>query len=158
MNKKQANTIFLLRNQLDQRLEVERNENIFPPRNGWIQTIRKSLGMQATQLAQHLDLTKQAIANIEKAEIQGSLNLSTLKKVAKALECDLKIVLIPKKSLQQTVKDQAYLTAKKIVERSHLHMNLEDQSTSQSFREEQINQLARELIHNLDKRIWDNQL
>src|SRR3989338_3668941 len=124
MGKNLAN---LLSKQLDRRLPAERNEQFVPPRSGWIQAIRKSLGLTTTQLATRLQISKQAMAKLEKSEQQGTINLSTLKKEAETLDCDVKVTLIPRKPLGQMIHEQAQKKALELVKKTELLMRLEDQ-------------------------------
>ena len=112
--KTQAN-IHLLRKQLEARLVTERNDPMAPPVDGWIRTLRTALGMSASQLARQLDVTKQAVANIERADREGTLSLTTYRKVAETLGCQLKVVLVPKKPLETIVMERARQVATRLV-------------------------------------------
>jgi predicted DNA-binding mobile mystery protein A len=151
---KASNSSDLLIKQLDAQLTAERTQ-ISSPNEGWIRTIRKALGMSATQLAKRLSVSKQAVANMERAETEGTLSLTTLHKAADALDCYLKVVLVPKKSISEIVQDQATKTATQIVKQSSHHMTLEAQGTKTSFQRDQIQQVADELIRSHSKKIWD---
>jgi hypothetical protein len=47
-------------------------------------------------------------------------------------------------------------SARKILGRTALHMNLEAQATSPAFQEDQIKETADDLIRNLDRRLWED--
>lgn len=151
---KKTNSLDLLRKQLDERLTAERGA-LQAPSEGWIRTIRKALGMAATQLARRLDISKQAVANMERAEVEGTLSLTTLRNTAKALDCHLKVVLVPKKSITDIVRDQAVKTATQLVKQTSHHMNLEAQGTATSFQRDQVQQIADEMVRTNSKKIWD---
>lgn len=151
---KPGNSLNLLIKQLETSIASER-ERITPPVKGWIRTIRKALGMSATQLAKRLSVSKQAVANMERAETEGTLSLTTLHRAAEALDCHLKVVLVPKRPISEIVQDQAIKTATQLVKQSSHHMNLEAQGTKASFQRDQIQQVADELIRSHSKKIWD---
>jgi transcriptional regulator with XRE-family HTH domain len=68
-----------------------------------ISRIRKSLGMTQAKLAQLCGTSQQAIAKIESASIDP--RLSTLEKVAAALNCELKDLFFSKKEFVQEIQD-----------------------------------------------------
>lgn len=150
-----TNSLNLLRKQLDEQLAVERKA-LNRPAVGWIRTIRQALGISATQLAKRLGVSKQAVANMERAEVEGTLSLTTLRNAAEALNCHLKVVLVPKKSITEIVHDQAIKTATQLVKQTSHHMNLEAQGTAASFQRNQIQQTADELMRTHSKKIWDD--
>ncbi len=69
------------------------------PRSGWIASIRQALGMSKTQLAKRVGVTRPSLDELESNEVRETITLASLHKVADALGCDLKYVLVPRKSL-----------------------------------------------------------
>lgn len=63
--------------------------------------------MSQAQLASRLGVSREAVSKWEAREQTGSVTISTLRRAADALECDLVIALTPRESLQQTVERQA---------------------------------------------------
>lgn len=153
--KKRASNISLQRNQLDERLNRLRKTLPEEPRTGWIRAIKTALNMSAVQLAKRLGISRQAIASYEKDEEAGSITLSTLRKVAAALNCKVVVTFVPQRPLNKLVEDQAMKVAEDIVSTVDLHMKMEKQGTTLRFRKKQIRQLADELVRNADKRLWD---
>lgn len=145
----------LQRDQLDRRFVSIRALPLSSPPSGWIKALRESLGLSASQLAKRLGLPRQNLSRIEKGEKDGSITVATLKKVADALSCDLHIVFVPRQPLQEIVNNRAREVAKKIIERTNIHMNLEKQGADQAFLEKSIQELAEELVRNSDKRLWE---
>ena len=125
------------------------------PKRGWISLIREALGMSPAQLAERLSISRQALSRLEKNEIDGSITLASLERAAQAMECDVMIALIPKKPLREIVITQAKKIARRIVERSHLHMGLEDQQNDRAFLEKQIESTALELMIKSPKTVWN---
>ena len=60
-----------------------------PPPKGWIRAIRDAVGMTGGQLASRLGIRPQTVAALEKSEAAGSIQLSTLRRVAEAMDCTL---------------------------------------------------------------------
>ena len=153
--KKRASNITLQRDQLDRRLNSLRKALPETPRSGWIRAIRTALNMSAVQLSKKLGITRQAIAAYEKEEQGGSITIATLRKVAEALNCSVVVTFVPKKPLNKLITDEAMKAAEQIISRVDLHMKMEKQGTSATFRKKQIKLLAEELVRDADKRIWE---
>lgn len=141
---------------LDQKLSHNQISIPTPPRQGWVKSIRLTLGMTYQQLAMKLGVSDRRVAAIEKAEIEGKLKIETLQKVAHALGCNLEYVLTPKKdmALFEQVTKKARSKATKILTVTDQHMSLENQSTREEF-EAQVEALTQEILHNHFKSIWD---
>ncbi len=65
------------------------------PKEGWIRTFRKALGMSSPQLARRLDISKSQASQMERMEIEDRITLKQLRRVADSLECDLVYALKP---------------------------------------------------------------
>lgn len=83
------------------------------PKWGWIREIRRILGMTMCQLAEKMDVSVSRIAMIERDET--TLNLSTMQKVADALDLNFVYALVPKTSLKEIKRNQAKEKAKNIL-------------------------------------------
>jgi predicted DNA-binding mobile mystery protein A len=125
------------------------------PREGWVRTLRKVLGMTSSQLAKRLGVQQSRVSEIEKGEIDHKLTLKTLISTAQALGCRFEYAFIPEKSIEQVLKERAYLLATEKVEYISHHMLLEDQALSEEEKAEQIKQLAEETLNNLQT-LWES--
>ena len=54
------------------------------PAGGWIQAIRESLGMTAVALARRLNMRSSSVHKFERAEVDESISIASLRKVAAA--------------------------------------------------------------------------
>ncbi len=98
------------------------------PAIGWIKMIRLSLGMSVSQLAVRLNLSRQRVYDIEKAETEDSLTLKTLKEVAQAMDMKLVYGFVPKDgTLDELLDRKARELATRIVTRTDQTMRLEGQ-------------------------------
>ena len=146
----------LAREQLDETLRRFRPiKTLVPPGKGWIRAIRDALGMTGEQLARRLNTNKQRIARIEYDEKLGKLTIKTLRSVAEAMDCIFVYGLVPSKSLEQTIRNQARLIAKKRMERSNQMMRLEKQELSEREKEKVLKSLIEEIINEMPKSLWD---
>ena len=125
-------------------------KNIVPKGVSWINTVREAIGMTAVQLAKRLDVTQPRIAKMEINE--ENLKLSTMKKVAQAMNCDFVYYFKPKTTFQDIVQIQAKKKAEEILLGVNLNMALENQDIQTK---EAVNDMAADFINGNTKRIWD---
>ncbi|MBA3813802.1 MAG: mobile mystery protein A [Alphaproteobacteria bacterium] len=125
------------------------------PPEGWIRPVRKALGMTASQLAKRLGVQQSRVSEIEKGEIHHQLTLKTLMATAQALGCRFEYAFIPEKPVELLLKERALAVARDKVGYISHHMALEDQSLSEKEQEEQIKQLAEELLKK-PQTLWDS--
>ncbi len=98
------------------------------PPVGWLRAIREALGMTASDVATRLEVTQPRVTRIERAELDGSLKLSTLERAADALGCRVVYFVVPKEgTLEGAVTDQARRVALERLSRAAHTMRLEDQ-------------------------------
>ncbi len=135
---------------------IKPQKHVRIPKSGWVKLIRTALGMSARVLGEHVGLTQSRITLIEKGEVDGTITLHTLEKIAEGLECELVYFLVPKKnSLGSIREEQAYKKASKLNAYAEQHMLLEDQATSKQFQDENINKLKDEYLRNWPRDFWD---
>ncbi len=125
-------------------------KNIVPKGVSWINTVREAIGMTAVQLAKRLGVTQPRIAKMEINE--ENLKLSTMKKVAQAMNCDFVYYFKPKTTFQDIVQIQAKKKAEEILLGVNLNMALENQDIQTK---EAVNDMAADFINGNTKRIWD---
>src|SRR5690349_13565770 len=107
----------LLERQVDRRLAQWYSVDRESPTGGWIKLIRRAIGMTAPQLAERLDVTRQAVHELEGREASGSATLSALRKAAEAMNCDLVYAIVPRDSLPDLLRTQARNRAASEVDR-----------------------------------------
>jgi predicted DNA-binding mobile mystery protein A len=150
--------IKLVREQLDETLK---NFDIFKkttiPPKGWIRAIRDALGMTGEQLAKRLRVNQKRIARLEQDEKLGKVTLNTMKKAATAMDCVFVYGIVPKESLEQTVRHQAEKVARKRMARSNQMMRLEEQELSEQEKAKALKYLVDNIIETTPKSLWDEQ-
>jgi predicted DNA-binding mobile mystery protein A len=87
------------------------NRPRYHPTGGWVKTIRESLGMSELELSARLGVTQQRVSQLQSAEAKESIQLSTLRRAAEALNCELVYYLAPKEALGNMVWRQAFAKA-----------------------------------------------
>jgi predicted DNA-binding mobile mystery protein A len=119
----------IARRQLDERLAAIRaTGGLFErPRRGWIATLRRALGMPQSRLAHQLQVSRQAISQLEKREADGSITLNALEQAAEALGGRVIYAVVPDQPLQETLSHRALQLAARITGSVRHTMRLEDQ-------------------------------
>ncbi len=123
-----------------------------PPVRGWIKAVRESLGMSTAQLARRLGVKQPSVTAMEQSEAKGTIELATLRRVAEALDCTLVYALVPRKPLEETIRDRARAFARKRLQPIEHSMLLEDQKVTARNIDERLD----EIIHQTSPRLfWD---
>lgn len=141
------------RQRLDERLApLKPEKRLVPPPKGWIRAIRDALGMTGPQFAARLKITPQSVADIEKSEASGSIQLKTLSRAAEALDCTLVYALVPRTSLADSVRTRARRIAMRDLQRVAHTMKLENQGVGDADLEARIAAYVRDVIK--DRDLW----
>lgn len=148
--------IKLARRHLDEKFKKMGDIKFFmPPAKGWIKAVRMALAMTQVQLAKRLGVAQPRVIALEKDEIGGNLKISTLKKVADALECEFVYALIPKHGLDKTMQRQAKKRAKRMLASAEHTMQLENQPSPKEAGELQLKELISELLEGSQNKLWE---
>jgi predicted DNA-binding mobile mystery protein A len=126
-----------------------------PPRSGWLKAIREALGITTRQLAGRVGLSHSTIVESEQGEAAETISLAQLRRLADALGCDLRYVLIPRTPLYEQVDAQAERKARERVAAVAHTMALEAQHTGSEFEQQQIAAVKDELLRGRRSRLWD---
>ena len=141
------------RSKIDQLIDIKR---INRPKEGWIRTLRKALGMSSPQLAMRLGVGKSQASQMERMEMEDRITLKQLRRVADELDCDLVYALVPRKSVERMVRDQARKKAEALVNKTDVQMKLEAQQLSDEMIERQIDNETERLIKELPRNLWED--
>lgn len=146
----------LAREQLDETIKsFDSLKAISSPRKGWVRAIRDTLGMTGRQLAKRLGVNQQRVARIEQDEVLGKVTLNTMQNAAEAMDCVFIYGVVPRNSLEQIVRSQAEIVAKKRMARSNQLMRLEKQELSETAKAKAIQNLIDEIVETTPKTLWD---
>lgn len=146
----------LMRIQLDEALQrFEALKATAVPEKGWIRAIRDALGMSGRQLARRMGVNQQRVARMERDERPGKLTLKTLQAAAEAMDCVFVYGIVPKDSLEQTIRNQAGHLAKKQTARSNQLMRLENQELDEKEKDKAMKELVEEIVRTMPKSLWE---
>lgn len=143
------------RKKLDERLAALRPAAKAPaPNKGWVKAIREALGMTQAQLGRRLSVSQQTVDAIENSENSGAVQLSTLRRVAEALDATLVYAIVPNSTLEHMVNSRARTLAIDARNRVAHTMRLEDQETGTRDDEAAINDYIANHIKERD--LWSD--
>ena len=126
------------------------------PKEGWIRTVRKALGMSGAQLGRRLGVTRALVSNTERAELSGSVTIKAMQQMARAMGCQFVYVIVPDGATQDMISRRAREKALAIVERTNKHMALEAQTLSKEQIEFEIRRLQQELVDAMPSDLWND--
>lgn len=139
---------------LDKALARWRSLDHSRPRGGWLRAIREALGMTTRQMAHRVGVTAGAVSIAEGSEARNEIALATLQRYATALDCELVYALVPRRSLEEVLEEQADRIARDQVSRVRHSMALEDQSTSRKVAEREVAEVRQRLLDGKLSRLW----
>jgi predicted DNA-binding mobile mystery protein A len=124
------------------------------PPKGWVRAIRDALGMTSRQLASRMGLSQSTITALEQGEVADTVTLKTLRQAAEALDCQLVYALVPRTSLEDTVRMRARALADEHLARVNHTMRLENQAVCASELSEERERLTSSFLEGRASRLW----
>lgn len=147
----------LIKNQYKTKIDqLNSGEKLARPKEGWIRTLRKALGMSGPQLAERLEVSKSQASQIERMEVEDRITLKQLRRVADVLDCDLTYALVPRQSIDDMVRARAELKASKLVSQADVQMKLEAQQLSKEQLQAQLRLEVDRLMTDLPRDLWED--
>lgn len=141
--------------------DIEASANLIrpirTPKKGWIKQIREILNMPTKALAKKCGLARSTVSRLEQSEQNRSITLNSLERLANGLNCDVRYMLVPREPIEQYIRKKAIEIARKEVMKVSHTMSLEDQKTSEQKLNQQIEDLADDLLNKGSRTIWDNE-
>jgi predicted DNA-binding mobile mystery protein A len=111
--------------------------------------------MSGKQLAGRLQVSQPRVFKLEQDEPAGALTLRTMRQVAEALDCVFVYALVPRSSLEETVRTQARAVAAERLQRVFHTMLLEAQGLSTEEQQASLDAAIEELVRETPKDLWD---
>jgi predicted DNA-binding mobile mystery protein A len=113
--------------------------------------------MTSAVLGERLGMTASGARKLEQAEAADAITLSTLRRVAEALDCELQYAIVPRRPLRQMRWKQALRLAEQWQQRSSRTMALEAQpiASPSAAADKRLKALAEEILRTSGTRLWD---
>lgn len=132
------------------------HKRLSTPKEGWVRTIRKALGMSGAQLAERLGLSRNRISVLERKEVEGEITLNQLRNLAEQLNCDLTYALVPRKPVDKIIEDRALQIATQNLDSNAQNMFLEAQSIDKKAQSRLLAKAKEDIISSGSRVIWQN--
>jgi predicted DNA-binding mobile mystery protein A len=146
-----------MRDQLDRTFEqLSKIKGMQPPVKGWLRSIREALGMSGKQLGERMDVSQPRVVQMEKDEVSGAVTLKTMRQAAEAMDCIFVYAMVPRVSLDETIRQQAKKVAERRLSRTSHTMLLEDQLVSNDERAKMLEAKIDDLVRELPKDFWSD--
>ena len=129
---------------------------VIRPKEGWVRTLRKALGMSSPQLAKRLGMSKSQASQMERMEVEDRITLKQLRRVADSFDCDLMYALVPRKPIEIMLRDRAREKAQQLVGKTDVQMKLEAQQLSNEQLEVQIEMETERLLREIPRNLWED--
>ena len=110
--------------------------------------------MSSRSLSKILNVDPSVITRYEESEVNETISIATLNKIANALNCEVKYCLIPKTSLQEILWDQAKKVLKNEDNKLNHTMSLENQKVTENLSIKEDLRIAM-LLHEKAGKIWN---
>lgn len=110
--------------------------------------------MTSLYLSKLLGVDLSTITRLELSEAEDRISLSTLRRAAEALDCELVYALVPRQSLKETLESRANEIARQHMTAISHSMSLEAQATSPEMVETQQRELAESLLKGSRRALW----
>ena len=147
----------IARQQLDKTLSCYVTAKQTPlPVKGWIRAIREAMGMSGKQLACRLNVSQPRIPKLEQDEVAGVVSLKTMRQAAEAMDCVFVYAIVPRTSLEETVRVQARKVAEARMQRVSHSMLLEAQNLSSEEQRASLDAAVEELVREMPKDLWED--
>lgn len=138
---------------LSQLIDIKK---VIRPKEGWVRTLRKALGMSGPQLAKRLGMSKSQASQMERMEVEDRITLKQLRRVADSLDCDLMYALVPRKPVEIMLRDRAREKAQQLVGKTNVQMKLEAQQLSNEQLVVQIEMETERLLREMPRNLWED--
>lgn len=144
------------RDKVKQLVDLKLIKAISRPREGWIRTLRKAMGMSSPQLAARLGLSKAQVTQMERMETEDRITLKQLRRVAESLNAELVYAIVPREPVEHALQERARQKARQLVEKAHGQMKLEAQQLSTTDLQRQVELETLRLLSTMPRTLWDD--
>jgi predicted DNA-binding mobile mystery protein A len=147
------------RGPLGQRAKIASESRAFPrikadvmPRTGWVREIRTALGLSQSQLAARAGVSRATVQQMEKAEGERRITLSSLDRLAQAMGCRVALAILPKEGTLEDVRRRQALARAEVL----LHEKIKDNKRPPrpADLERRRQQLVTKLLRGSRRKLW----
>ena len=77
------------------------------PARGWLRAVREAIGITQSRAAERAAVSRQSYAQFEASEARGAISVSSLRRAARALDCELVHFIVPRAQVAATYGELA---------------------------------------------------
>jgi predicted DNA-binding mobile mystery protein A len=136
--------------------DAARHADLETPREGWVRTVRRALGMSDAQLAKRMGVTRARVAQAERAELAGGATLKSMRAAAEAMGCRFVYAIVPEGRVEDVIMAQARKKATSLVGTASTHMALESQTLPKDKIAQEVDRLTREIAEKMPPDFWSD--
>lgn len=129
-------------------------KGIAMPAKGWVRAVREALGMTGRQLAKRLKVKPPRITVLERDETEGRVTLETLKRAADAMDCVIVYSMVPRSSLEETVRKQVQKVVRDRMSKVSHSMALEGQRLEMREQSQSFDAAVEEMMRKMPRSLW----
>jgi len=102
-----------------------------------------------------MNVAHSTVIDMEQSEEAGTISVQTLRRAAEAMGLQFVYAFVPPESLETIVQDRAREAAARFYKDVDHNMGLEGQASDERGKQEQITELAEELVRTLSRDLWE---
>ena len=121
------------------------------PEKGWIATVRNALGMSAEHVAKRKGVSRNAVYQAERSELDGGVSIKQMQNLATAMGGRFVYAIVPDDRIETLIYQHAMKKAKRLI--------LEEpdiSSWSSDNKQDWIEDKAAELLHDFPADFWED--
>ena len=120
------------------------------PEKGWVSTVRQALGMSAEQVAKRKGVSRNAVYQAERSELEGGVSIKQMENLAAAMGGRFVYAIVPDARIDDLLYRQALKKAKQLIEHE-----TGSAAWPMDDRQDWIEDKAAELLHDFPPDFWD---
>ncbi|WP_424969577.1 helix-turn-helix domain-containing protein [Dinoroseobacter sp. S76] len=144
---------FLKRRRLARMIDASAKQmgNVERPEKGWIASVRYALGMSAEQVAKRKGVSRNAVYQAERSELDGGVSINQMQRLAAAMGGRFVYAIVPDERIEDLLYRQALKKAKHFIQEEP-----DSAKWSNDDRQDWIEDKAAELLHDFPTDFWDD--
>lgn len=144
---------FLKRRRLARMIDASARQmkDVERPEKGWIASVRYALGMSAEQVAKRKGVSRNAVYQAERNELDGGVSINQMQRLAAAMGGRFVYAIVPETRIEDLLYRQALKKAKHFIQEEP-----GSATWSNDDRQDWIEDKAAELLHDFPADFWDD--
>lgn len=144
---------FLMKRRLARMIDrtAKQFDDVTVPEKGWVFSVRKALGMSAEQVARRKGVSRNAVYQAERSELEGGVSLKQMENLAAAMGGRFVYAIVPNGRIEDIKYRQAMKKAGELSLQEPGFTTL-----SKDDRQDWLEDKAAELLHDFPPSFWED--